>query len=71
MNNHQATYKEIQVHVKKKHGKVVKSCWIAHAKEICGLNPRKSHRRIGKRIYPCPDEKLILIKDAFRYYKMI
>ena len=66
-----ATYPEIQDYVKKKHGKVVKSCWIAHAKEICGLNPRHSHRRIGKRVYPCPDEKLVWIKEAFRYFKMI
>ncbi len=66
-----ATYLEIQEFVKKKHGKTVKTCWIAHAKEICGLNPKRSHKRIGKRVYPCPDEKLIWIKEAFRHFKMI
>jgi hypothetical protein len=66
-----ATYSEIQEFVKKKHGRVVKSCWIAHAKEICGLNPKRSHRRMGKRVYPCPDEKLVWIKEAFRHFKMI
>jgi len=66
-----ATYPEIQNYVRKKYGKYVKSCWIAHAKEICGLNPKRSPRRIGARMIPCPDEKLSLIKDAFRHFKMI
>ena len=66
-----ATYTEIQNYVKKKHGKVVKTCWIAHAKEICGLEPKKSHRRFGKRVYPCPDNKLLWIKDAFKNFNMI
>ncbi len=66
-----ATYYQIQKYVKTKYGKVVKTCWIAHAKEICGLNPTKSHRRIGSRVYPCPDEKLVWIKDAFKHFKMI
>jgi len=33
------TYSEIQSYVRKKHGRVVKSCWIAHAKEIVDLTP--------------------------------
>jgi len=66
-----ATYPEIQSYVRKKHGRVVKSCWIAHAKEICGLNPRRSPRRKGKRMFPCPEEKLEWIKDAFRHFSMI
>ena len=49
----------------------MQTCWIAHAKEICGLNPVKSYRRIGKRVKPCPDEKLPWIKDAFKHFKMI
>jgi len=66
-----ATYPEIEDYVKKKYGKIVKTCWIAHAKEICGLNPRRSPRRMGKRLVPCPDEKLVWIKEAFRHFKMI
>lgn len=67
-----ATYTEIQEYIKKKHGKTVKSCWIAHAKEKCGLNPKKASNRKGKtRLVPCPDEKFELIKQAFKYYKMI
>jgi len=65
------TYLEIQEYVKKKHDRTIKSCWIAHAKEICGLNPRHSHRRMGKRVCLCPNEKLIWIKEAFRHFKMI
>ncbi len=56
------TYSEIQNYIKKKHGRVVKSCWIAHTKEICGLEPKRSHRRKGERLVPCPDDKLPWIK---------
>jgi hypothetical protein len=65
------TYSDIQKYVKNKYGKVVKTCWIAHAKEICGLNPKRSHRRMGNRVYLCPDDKLEWIKDAFRHFNMI
>jgi hypothetical protein len=71
MSNQSATYSEIQQYVRNKYGKVVKTCWIAHAKEICGLNPKQSHRRTGLRVYPCPDDKLEWIKDAFRHFNMI
>jgi len=66
-----ATYLEIQEYVKKRHSRTVKSCWIAHAKEICGLNPKRSHRRKGKRRVPCPDEKLEWIKESFKHFGMI
>lgn len=65
------TYSEIQDYVREKHGKVVKTCWIAHAKELCGLNPKLSSRRKGDRVYPCPDEKLPWIKDAFIHFNML
>ena len=67
-----ATYSEIQEYVKKKHGKSIKTCWIAHAKEKCGLHPAKAPNRQGKkRLVPCPDEKFELIKQAFKHYRMI
>jgi hypothetical protein len=68
-----ATYKEIQQYIKRKYGFTVKSCWIAHAKEIFGLNPKISHRRLSryKRVVPCPIEKLPAIEDAFKHFKMI
>ena len=65
------TYKDIQNYIKKKYGTGVKDCWIAHAKEQCGLDPKRSPRRMGKRLFPCPDDKLPQIKDAFRHFNMI
>ena len=66
-------YKEIQHYVKGKYGFTVKTCWIAHAKELCGLPVKISHRRIdpNRRVNPCPEEKLPPIKDAFKHFKMI
>ena len=68
-----ATYKEIQAYIKKQNGFVVKSCWIAHIKDICGLSPKISPNRrdVNVRQIPCPDEKIEIIKAAFRHFKMI
>jgi hypothetical protein len=68
-----ATYKEIQKYIKSNNTIYVKSCWIAHMKEICGLNPKKAPNRKSKsrRSQPCPPSKMALIKDAFKHYKMI
>ena len=66
-----ATYQEIQSYVKKKYKYSPKTCWIADAKEKCGLPVRRSHRRTGQRLYPCPKNKLSDIKDAFRHFDMI
>src|SRR5438132_6307968 len=35
-----ATYEKIQKWIRENYGYTVKSCWIAHVKEMCGLNPR-------------------------------
>lgn len=63
-----ATYKEIQSFVKNKYGFSVKTCWIAHVKEIKGLKPRVAPNResLKKRKYPCPKDKVAAIEDAFR-----
>jgi len=68
-----ATYKQISKYVKEKHDCVVKSCWIAHMKELHGLKPRKAPNRISKnnRKNPCPENKKPLIKEAFQYFNMI
>jgi hypothetical protein len=68
-----ATYKEIQHYIKQKYSFTVKSCWIAHAKELCGLPVRVSHRRLdpNKRANPCPEKKFPSIKDAFKHFDMI
>jgi len=67
-----ATYEQIQEWVKINEGFSVKTCWIAHMKELCGLNPRRSPRRLGeKRTNPCPENKKPAIKKAFRHFGMI
>ena len=51
---------------------VVKTCWIAHAKEIYGLPIKNSPNRISNsRKYPCPSDKINSIKEAFIYFKML
>jgi hypothetical protein len=68
-----ATYKQIQEYVKQRHGYVPKSCWIAHMKEACSLNPKMASNRYSGnvRMYPCPLEKQDNIKDSFRHFNMI
>ena len=65
------TYPEIQSYVKKTYGFVPKTCWIAHVKEICNLPVRMAWNRSGDRSNPCPPDKMIFIKEAFRHFKMI
>lgn len=68
-----ATYKKIQEYIKEKFGFTVKTCWIAHVKEMCNLSlciaPNRESRKI--RVHPCPDDKVSQIKDAFTFFKMI
>ena len=68
-----ATYKEIQNYINKKYGFTVKTCWIAHVKELTGLKPRIASNRISKNVRenPCPVDKINLIKDAFKHFNMI
>ena len=68
-----ATYKQIQFWVKKTYEFTVKTCWIAHVKEICGLKPRRAwNRHPGKkRKNPCPKDKIEPIRRAFKYFRMI
>ena len=68
-----ATYKQIQDYVQRTYGYTVKTCWIAHVKEMCGLKPRKAWSRKDpeKRANPCPPAKIEPIKQAFRHFEMI
>ena len=68
-----ATYKQIQNYIKYKYGYTVKTCWIAHVKEMSGLDVKVSPRRIdvNKRQVPCPEDKVESIKYAFRHFGMI
>ena len=53
-----ATYKDIQNYIKEKYGRTVKTCWIAHMKELYGLNPAIAQNRLSEnaRTNPCPEK---------------
>ncbi len=67
------TYKKIQEYVRLKYDRTVKTCWIAHVKELNGLNPRKAHNRSSniKRKVPCPENIRPLIEEAMRHFGAI
>ncbi|MEM7716717.1 MAG: hypothetical protein AAF349_24680 [Cyanobacteria bacterium P01_A01_bin.68] len=67
------TYKQIQDYIQNKYDKTIKTCWIAHAKELCGLPLKSSPRSQSNkpRVHPCPNWALPLIKEAFDYFKTI
>lgn len=68
-----ATYRQIQDDVKKKHGRAVKTCWIAHVKELNGLRPRiaPNRRSTVKREVPCPPDVRPIIEAAMRRLGML
>ena len=67
-----ATYKEIQEYINLSYGFTPKTCWIAHMKEVCGLDRKDAVNRIddSKRKYPCPEDKQEVIKEAFKHFDM-
>ena len=68
-----ATYREIQGYVREHYGYTPKPCWIAHAKELCGLRPKPAtnRRNPDSRVYPCPPDKFGDIKAALAHFGMI
>ncbi|MDI6638572.1 MAG: hypothetical protein QME82_06665 [Bacillota bacterium] len=68
-----STYRRIQEYVKRQYGFTPKTCWIAHVKELCGLEPRVSPNRYdaSRRVNPCPPDKVGAIKEALKYFGMI
>lgn len=68
-----STYKNIQKYVKIKYNYIPKTCWIAHAKEVYGINVKTANNRIdsNSRTNPCPKEKLLHLKDAFEHFNII
>jgi len=63
-----ATYREIQDDIQKNHGQSVKTCWIAHVKELNGLSLRMAANRLSPsaRKYPCPENMRPLIEESMR-----
>lgn len=66
-------YDLIQEWIKLEFGFTVKTCWIAHAKELCNLPVGKAHNRYDENVRrnPCPGDKLVYIKKAFKHFGMI
>ena len=59
------TYSAIQDFVRKRYGRVVKTCHIAHVKSQLGL-PMRKRRSESPRKYPCPEVYRAWIEDAIR-----
>jgi hypothetical protein len=68
-----ATYKEIQDDIRRRYGRSIKSCWIAHVKELNGIAPRRSSNRIdpNRRMHPCPMAIRPIIEESMRRFRMI
>lgn len=66
-------YDKVEIYVKEKYNCTVKPCWIAHMKEICGINVRIAHNRIdiNKRTNPCPVGKQDMIREAFKHLGLL
>ena len=64
-----ATYAEIQDFVRKRAGRTVKTCWIAHVKELLGLTLRRAPNRSDPkhRLHPCPEWARPLIETALSH----
>ena len=62
-------YKQIDLWVRLNYGWVPKSCWIAHCKELAGIQVGKACNRQGdERKHPCPPEKRESIFAAFKHF---
>ena len=68
-----ATYRDIQEDIKRRHGRSVKTCWIAHVKELNRLHPRIAPNRhsSARREVPCPSEMRALIEASMRRLGML
>jgi len=68
-----ATYRDIQEDVRRRCGRAIKTCWIAHVKELNGLDLRlaPNRRSAATRAYPCPPEVRPLIEDSMRRLGML
>jgi hypothetical protein len=68
-----ATYKQIQEDVRGRYGQAVKTCWIAHVKELNGLTMRIAPNRhsLSARVHPCLAEVKPMIEDSMRRFGML
>ncbi len=68
-----ATYKQIQEDIRARHNRTVKTCWIAHVKELNGLPVRVAANRYTKdqRQVPCPGELRPIIEASMKRLGML
>ena len=68
-----ATYREIVKDVLINENRWVHTCWVAHVKEMNGLNPRRAPNRFPKatRVNPCPAWARPLIEKAMKRLGML
>ena len=66
-------YKKIQHWILLNFGWMPKTCWIAHCKELAGIELRRKawNRQGDERINPCPPEKRKAIFAAFKHFGMM
>ena len=62
------TYSDIQQDILEHDGRSIKTCWIAHVKEIHGLPLRKAPNRHSPktRVHPCPEHIRPIIEASMR-----
>ena len=66
------TYEKAQIIYKKRHGKIVKTCWIADVKRKYGKTKHQSWNRIGKKPkHPCPVNILPNLEKILKELHMI
>ena len=69
-----ATYSKIKEYVKEKYGVNVHTSYIAQVKRMCGLDMGENYNKSKKEnpeVKQCPQEKVVYIKDALRYFGLI
>jgi hypothetical protein len=68
-----ATYKQIINDVKAHSSKSIKTCWIAHVKELNGLPLKKAPNRHlpDKRVEPCPPHIRPLIEESMKRLRIL
>lgn len=69
-----ATYPKIREYVKEKYGVDVHTSYIAEVKRMCDLEMGQNYNKSKKEnpvVRHCPQEKVVYIEDALKYYGLI
>jgi hypothetical protein len=73
MSRNAVTYKQLQDDIRMHHNRTVKNCWIAHVKELNGLQTRPAPNRqaASRRVHLCPEGIRPLIEESMRRLGML